>query len=401
MERINIGLLSHYFNDNNLGCVALSICNLQLIEKAAKEEDITVNFIIYVNEKQPHLKLDYVESPYEYRVYSSSKQSLKHPWKLLTTDIFNDCDIAFNLCAGDGFTDIYGFGRVLSESYMTVLAHNKGVKMILAPQTIGPFNKTINRKIATSVLKKCNTIFTRDERSTLFCKELGFITPTVQEVIDVAFALPYKAIQQEHDAENIGINVSGLLYQGGYNHDNYFNLSFSYKDYTKLLIDRLIENGKRVHLIAHVVTQDGSIEDDYQICESLAASNEKIILMPRSESPIEVKNYIAGMDAFIGARMHSTIGAFSSGVPVVPVAYSRKFNGLFDTLNYPYYIDAKGAYSVESAVSKTIEYINNKDVLKQKVIDGANIYNERIDLYIDNVKRLLKERAYTSVNNRC
>ena len=40
--------------------------------------------------------------------------------------------------------------------------------------------------------------------------------------------------------------------------------------------------------------------------------------------------------------MHSTIAAFSSGVPVVPMAYSRKFNGLFiDTLQYPYVSDMK------------------------------------------------------------
>lgn len=38
--------------------------------------------------------------------------------------------------------------------------------------------------------------------------------------------------------------------------------------------------------------------------------------------------------------MHSTIAAFSSGVPVFPMAYSRKFNGLFEnTLDYKYFGD--------------------------------------------------------------
>ncbi|MBK7050721.1 MAG: hypothetical protein IPH54_08030 [Rhodoferax sp.] len=40
------------------------------------------------------------------------------------------------------------------------------------------------------------------------------------------------------------------------------------------------------------------------------------------------------MNFFTGARMHVYIAAFSSGVPVVPMAYSRKFNGLFGTLGY-------------------------------------------------------------------
>ena len=99
MEKcLNIGLLSHYFTDNNLGCVALSICNIKLIDRAAKEIGIPIHYIIYVNEKQPHWTLGFTETSYEYRVYSSSKQSVKHPIKLLTTKIFDGCDIVFNLC---------------------------------------------------------------------------------------------------------------------------------------------------------------------------------------------------------------------------------------------------------------------------------------------------------------
>ena len=41
------------------------------------------------------------------------------------------------------------------------------------------------------------------------------------------------------------------------------------------------------------------------------------------------------MNFFVGARMHACIAAFSSGVPTVPMAYSRKFTGLFtETLGY-------------------------------------------------------------------
>ena len=40
--------------------------------------------------------------------------------------------------------------------------------------------------------------------------------------------------------------------------------------------------------------------------------------------------------------MHATIAAFSAGVPVLPMAYSRKFNGLFvDTLAYDHLADLK------------------------------------------------------------
>jgi polysaccharide pyruvyl transferase WcaK-like protein len=58
-------------------------------------------------------------------------------------------------------------------------------------------------------------------------------------------------------------------------------------------------------------------------------------LAPFFINPIEAKSYISGLDFFMGARMHACIAAFSSGVPVFPVSYSRKFFGLFrDSLGY-------------------------------------------------------------------
>jgi colanic acid/amylovoran biosynthesis protein len=47
------------------------------------------------------------------------------------------------------------------------------------------------------------------------------------------------------------------------------------------------------------------------------------------------------MDFFTGARMHACIAALSSGVPVLPMAYSRKFAGLFGTLGYHHMADCK------------------------------------------------------------
>ena len=63
--------------------------------------------------------------------------------------------------------------------------------------------------------------------------------------------------------------------------------------------------------------------------------------------------------------MHSTIGAFSAGVPVVPMAYSRKFNGLFvDTLKYDAMADMKASTDEETLdIIKTA--FSNREHLKE------------------------------------
>lgn len=388
---MKIGLLSHYFTDTNLGCVALSICNIRMIDKAAKEQNIDISYVILVNEKQKQIEIDVTDNPYEYRVYSSTLKSIRHPIKWLKLECFYDCDLVFNLCAGDGFSDIYGLNRVISETYMTNLAHIKKCPVVLAPQTIGPYSKRISKVIAKYTMSKCEKIYTRDEQSTNCCKILG-LTNKVSEVIDVAFALPYRTIKFESNKLKIGINVSGLLYKGGYDGKNYFNLALDYKEFVISSISHLLKNDEyQIHLIAHVIGEDDFFEDDYEVCKELQKMFPKTILAPRYISPIEVKGYIAGMDLFLGARMHSTIAAFSSSVPVIPISYSRKFNGLFNSLKYPYVIDARAESSIDEAIKQIDLYISKIDELKKKEKESKAIYELLLYKYQKEVEALLEK----------
>ena len=110
-----------------------------------------------------------------------------------------------------------------------------------------------------------------------------------------------------------------------------------------------------LHFIPHVVLQERNVENDYEVSYELYREykSDRIVLSPFFLGPVEAKNYISGLDFFIGARMHATIAAFSSGVPVVPMAYSRKFNGLYtDTLDYNCLVDLKN--DTETTVLNTV-----------------------------------------------
>ena len=386
-KKIFVGLLSHYFVDSNLGCVALSICNLLLIDKAASELGYSVEYIILVNEKIPQVPLNFTNSKYEYRVYSSSKETLKHPIRLMKTKIFEDCDFVFNLCAGDGFTDIYGKWRTFSESYMTILGSFKNCKMILAPQTIGPFNSKICRQLARFTMNRCDYIFVRDNPSYKLCEEMGQSDKT-KEVIDVALALPYTK-QKLNSGFNFGINVSGLLYNDD---NNRFQLSFDYKEFIERLVSFGLDQNFNIHLISHVNIETETGEDDYIACKEIHKKYPQTILVDRFESPIDAKNYISGLDLFSGARMHATIAAISSDIPVIPVAYSRKVNGLYGNLNYPYYIDAKNKdMSIEKAINQFQIYMNNINEIKETLEKSKVIYTKELTLYVEEIKNIFHD----------
>ena len=243
---------------------------------------------------------------------------------------------------GDSFSDIY------SEELCRVLIHHKRVaellcrNYILLPQTYGPFkNKKLEKKAGT-VIKKARCVFSRDSLSTKLVKNLSNRQDVIQTP-DMAFVLPYrKEYYQIEKTEriNIGVNVSGLLWRGGFDKENQFGLNFNYKKYVFQILEWLLSEKKySVHLIPHVIDMSpDSYDDDYKVLCELKEKYGNVVLAPPFETPIEAKSYISRMDCFIGARMHSTIAAFSSGVATIPFSYSRKFEGLFGTLKYNYVI---------------------------------------------------------------
>ena len=64
--------------------------------------------------------------------------------------------------------------------------------------------------------------------------------------------------------------------------------------------------------------------------------------------------------------MHATVAAFSSNIATIPVAYSRKFAGLYENIGYDILIDLKST-SLEEALVKTMGYIRNSQEIKEKV----------------------------------
>src|SRR5690606_33179841 len=82
-------------------------------------------------------------------------------------------------------------------------------------------------------------------------------------------------------------------------------------------------------------------------------------------SPVDAKSWISGLDAFVGSRMHATIAAFTSGVPTVPAAYSRKFAGFFGHVGYPVRVDLT-TEGTDEAVAQTLDLVARRDELLQQ-----------------------------------
>ena len=286
-------------------------------------------------------------------------------------NIINKCDCIVDLTEGDSFTDIYGDERFITGISLKNMIVQSDVPLVLGPQTYGPFKKKHTVELAKHVFEHASLVVARDKLSEDYIKELYGIP--IVSTTDLAFSLPYHNLQVRDDARIcVGINISALLVkEKSENTEVAFELRTDYDEYVETLLEWFRNNISRyrVILIPHVV-------EDVNPIENLLKKYPEFEKYEFASSPISVKNFISSMDIFIGSRMHATIAAVSSGVATIPVGYSRKFRGLFDSIEYPYNIDLQNIDTIE-AINQTVTYVQHFSELKEclkksQVIINAN-----------------------------
>jgi polysaccharide pyruvyl transferase WcaK-like protein len=306
-------------------------------------------------------------------------------------DILRISDIVVDIGEGDSWTDIYGGTRFAFQAGTKIAALALGKPLVLAPQTIGPFNSAIRRRIAFAIMSRSRAVFARDSASFNYL-DSGQLSTEICEFIDVAFHLPFELKPRNNYKTRIGMNISGLLYRGGYKEENEFHLMLDYP----ALMHQLIEHWStqhqiEIHLVPHVISPDSN-DDDSSIALEFSARYPQLVVPPPFRSAVEAKSYMSGLDFVVGGRMHACIGAFSAGTPVVPIAYSRKFNGLFDTLGYPHYIDGR-TVNTTAALALILAHFDRREQLSTDLQQGLSLAASRLDEYEAKLATILDEVA--------
>lgn len=384
---VRIGLLWHSLSSDNLGVGALTESQLAIIRCAADRAGVDVCFTVFGTNGS---RIGLNNTP---NVEIGDRFSIKRMLVGKTRFIpqMKACDFILDIGEGDSFTDIYGAERYRMQTLAKGIAISLGKPLILSPQTIGPFNGKWSQRIASALMRRCRRVYARDILSSKYLKDLG-IASNAHEAIDVAFRLPFNRRELPANGRiRVGINVSGLLYHGGYSGTNQFGLRVDYRDLTHRLLDQFAQRDDcEVHLVGHVITDLIGNEDDYSVSRQLAERFPNVVLAEKFPSPSAAKGYIAAMDYFAGARMHACIAAFSAGAPVTPIAYSRKFQGLFSTLGYDQVADCK-TQTTDEAFATVIAGFNAREQLKSKLRQGNAIALEKLQGYEDYLVQTLRE----------
>ena len=391
---MKIILLGFEFESSNKGCEALSYSIMALLDSMKELKPLE---IVNVN---IHDSMGEFANIYPNIKFTNLRMKTKRPsfWKKLGEEM-KDAVVALDITHGDSFSDIYGKSWFAQTTAVkTFIAYSK-LPLILMPQTYGPFESWWAKKWAKKVIKHSDKVFTRDSLSLDYLRKMGI--NNAENTMDLAFMLPYKKEVNEFSKVRFGFNVSGLLWDDC-KKDNRFNLKVNYIQYCKEVLSKLLKIEQvEIHLIPHVLCDPREGEEFFE--NDSKAIRELLHDFPQCKFPndfktsLDVKNYIANLDFLVAPRMHASIAAFSSGVPVLPFAYSRKFEGVYNDIKYDYVINAK-KISTDKAVEITLDAFNKRDELANDEQYGRTLIEKQSKIFCGSLLEVI--RKGTSFNGK-
>ncbi len=354
-SEIAVGLMWHSANSGNLGVGALTIANMAIAREAANDLGLRPRFTIIGmrDTGEPYVSADEAE---RFDVDMRSTLDPRGAWAAIQAQ-----DCILDIGSGDSFTDIYTLRRYALMWGTKAIAILSKRPLLLSPQTIGPFGDGPLSVMAGWAMRRSEVVVARDRPS---MEATARMAPAARTVLatDVAFTMPYEDRSHERagPVPRVAINVSGLLYREA-QRDNRFALEADYAAVNRSLIERFLELGVQVELFTHAVG-DSVDDDDGWVADRLAAEYPGVKRIPDFRDPRHAKSYLSGVDFVVSGRMHACIGALSSGTPVVPIAYSRKFAGVFDLVEYPWRVEVTGR-SADAAVDYILDCYDRRHEL--------------------------------------
>ena len=172
-------------------------------------------------------------------------------------------------------------------------------------------------------MKRYALITSRESITTEALAAAG-VTENVKQFPDPAFTLQpeeTKLPSSFREGNTIGINISPMILQ----HETKDGITI--ESYRRL-IDHILENSDcHIALIPHVMWKHNDDRLTIKELYGVYQGNDRVVQFS-DMSCQKIKYVISKCRAFIGARTHATIAAYSSGVPTLVVGYSVKARGI-------------------------------------------------------------------------
>jgi colanic acid/amylovoran biosynthesis protein len=226
-------------------------------------------------------------------------------------------------------------GSYLVNILQILLASRLSSKVVLAPQSIGPIEKSLSRLILKYALLKVDKIFVRELYSFNFTNKLLPVSFRKNIILSGDLALLYD--QKFVSSSNLTIDSS--------------NYSVANLKWGMTIVDWKFKNNKNssrlrseyisfIHKISnYLFSLTGNagillnqVDADSNFCYSIANKSNSLIYQPSIQSFQNMIKTINNFDFFIGTRFHSCLFSLIAETPFLSINYLPKSSGILSQL---------------------------------------------------------------------
>ena len=347
-------ILYMHAGSGNHGCEAIADSTLRLIKRLRQEQGGDIDklprpvvisndaaedrrYILGELEKQGlclltgerHIDRDFLAHVFYYgwRKITGDKQSfMRYRFRDAYRDYVQECTkhpsdktpLAIsiggdNYCYPDMVPDL-----ILAHDYFI----NRGFETILWGCSIEP--DSLKDASLLRDLGRFDRIYARESITFNALLDAGLLSDKLELRKDPAFDLETAdppALKGFIPGRTVGINLSPMVLDRAKDPEL---VRQSYRSFIKYILDNTDNN---IAFVPHVVWSSNDDRKPLTVLYEEFKDTGRVVMI--EDAPAEVlKGYISGCCFFVGARTHSTIAAYSSGVPTLVIGYSVKSRGI-------------------------------------------------------------------------
>ena len=358
--------LFNHEGSKNHGCEAIVRGSMNIIENSDEKAEFVLssnnpsddkiinNITVKAARTRALTKVEKLIAAVDLKINNSETYALQKMYSPIVSDA-EDCDVCLSVGG-----DTYCYGDNHGIQVLTRELKKRGKKTVLWGASIGAEDLS-ERKLES--LRDFDAIFTREPITYELLKANG-ANDNIYLFSDPAFCMERVEVEpiDGFTRENtLGFNISPLVASG----------DLRKKEIAEDFLRFVFENTTmKVLLVPHVVEENNN---DYDFMKPIFEKFEhtgRIAILPPELEARQYKGYIAGTRFFVGARTHSTIAAYSSGVPTIALGYSVKARGIAKDIfgEEKYVLDIKAMTDYEELRDEFLKLLENENEIRRELM---------------------------------
>lgn len=313
-------------------------------------------------------------------------------------DLYRNADVLFDAGGGSLYsTNKHRFSLGLYQHLFNLwFAKKIGKPVVLAPQSLGPFNSDRESSATVSVLRKLDCVMIRERISQKFLQDRN-----VDHVLvpDIAFlgnfmkapselALKHRAALPKENLFRVGVTVLDWRWakagvtteEEGENRINRYLSAIAFG-----LLKLNETTPLHVSIFPQVTASFGDTDTGVsnRLAEMLRGKIASVSVASDDLTPSDLCNLYGDMDAFVASRMHSAIFAITRGVPTLALAYQPKTLGTFELLGLGGYVKDVMDVTGQEILNHLQNLVVNYNQEKAKFVAAAADARDKVKASLD------------------